>query len=151
MCPCFNFLFMFFYWFIPIHFCLLKIWFPVEVTLLCRTIISRVLYFWANREYVWWSGGRSKSHIHPYEGCPLPLKVPDQIQCAIHPGTPDRVWTDNWRSLLKNRLFLFVYRGIDWGAWWDSNPRISESQSEVLTAWRQAPYKNTLCQYAFIW
>ena len=27
-----------------------------------------------------------------------------------------------------------------WGAWWDSNPRISESQPEVLTAWRQAPY-----------
>ena len=27
--------------------------------------------------HVWWSGRYLKSHIHPYEGCPLPLKVPD--------------------------------------------------------------------------
>lgn len=27
--------------------------------------------------FFWWSGQRSKLHIHPYEGCSLPLKIPD--------------------------------------------------------------------------
>ena len=26
-----------------------------------------------------------------------------------------------------------------WGGWWESNPRISEPQSEALTAWRHPP------------
>ena len=43
----------------------------------------------------------------------------------------------------------YHYATHPWGAWWDSNPRISESQSEVLTAWRHAPYKNTLCWICF--
>ena len=31
------------------------IWYPVEVTLLCLTIISRMLYYWANRIHFWYA------------------------------------------------------------------------------------------------
>ena len=39
----------------------------------------------------------------------------------------------------QQKRFTLVNLILKWGGQWDSNPRISEPQSEALTAWRCPP------------
>ena len=63
-----------------------------------------------------------------------------------------------WVLILIMRIKKLSLREFfKWGARWDSNPCISEPQSEVLTTWRQAPslYLNNNIKiffvYIFLW
>ena len=61
--------------------CQQKFWFPVKVTILGLTIISRVLYLWANREC--WQGMReSNSQIRNQNPMLYHLTNPQQIFLA---------------------------------------------------------------------